>query len=74
MEPGNPFPRTTNGKCRVYWDSDKDCWRVATPMGWASFRALTGKIGVDALSPGAEWPELHRTYDEMVEAKAPLEA
>jgi hypothetical protein len=28
-----------------------------------------GAIPVEALSPGANWPELHETYDEMVEAK-----
>lgn len=28
-----------------------------------------GAIPAEALRPGADWPELHETYEEMVEAK-----
>jgi hypothetical protein len=29
----------------------------------------TGQLPAEALAPGENWPDLHETYDEMVEAK-----
>lgn len=47
-------------------------WLAVTGRGHLGVRVAvaTGRIPVDALGPGADWPELHRDYDEMVAAKA----
>ncbi|WP_446225013.1 DUF6283 family protein [Nocardia sp. IBHARD005] len=29
-----------------------------------------GRLDADALEPGTDWPDLHHSYDEMVDAKA----
>lgn len=47
-------------------------WLAAVGYFHVGIRLLAarGEIPVEALRPGADWPELHETYEEMVEAKA----
>jgi hypothetical protein len=30
-------------------------------------QVMSGKIDPEALSPGEDWPELHETFDEVIE-------
>lgn len=46
-------------------------WLAATGYFHIAIRLMVarGEIPLEALEPGDDWPELHETYDEMVEAK-----
>lgn len=54
-------------------DGEEACagWLAAVGHNHLGVRAAVafGRLDADALEPGTDWPDLHRSYEEMVESK-----
>lgn len=55
-------------------ENEMPCAAWLASVGFENLRVRIllseGKIPPEAMQPGDDWPELHESYDEMMEAKA----